>query len=377
MARIKPTTSIKDPIPTSIIKEHIDTLLPLITEVINASIRECEFHDSWKLAVVQPLLKKSGLATIPSNYRPVSNLPFISKLTEKCVLEQLTAHFDSHDLLPQYQSAYRARFSTETAVLKLYHDFLENMENKRVTAFVAMDLSAAFDTVHHGVLLSVLENRFGIENAALKWIENYLCSRKFVVHVNDHFSEEHVINFSVPQGSMLGPVFFNAYASTLQQHISSHAVELSGYADDHGTYKGFDPRSPDAENSAITIIEDCLKTIQSWMSMNRLKMNPTKTEFIYFGSRQMLSKCVRENIQVVDDVVEISHKIKTLGVWFDSELSFRYQIDEKCKLAYLNIRNIRSIRKFISVDVCKQLVKSLVLSHLDYCNSLFYSLPYF
>lgn len=238
LANMKPTTSLKDPFPSNMIKQYSAILLPLITKVVNASMEECKFHDSWKLAVVQPLLKKRGLPTIPANYRPVSNLPFISKLTEKCVLDQLSRHLDNEDLLPDYQSAYRARFSTETAVLKLYRDFLYNMENQNVTAFVAMDLSAAFDTVNHGVLLSVLENQFGIKDRALSWTEQYLKSRKFTVHVNGSFSEEKEIDFSVPQGSLLGPVFFNAYASTLQSHISQHNVELSGYADDHGTYKG-------------------------------------------------------------------------------------------------------------------------------------------
>ena len=133
----------------------------------------------------------------------MSNLTYISKLTEKCVLEQLSTHFNDHDLIPDYQSAYRPCFSTETALQKLHHDILLNMEHQKVTAFVGIDLSAAFDTVHHGVLLSVLEKSFGVCGSALEWLQSYLSDRSFVVHTNGAFSDVKSIDFSLPQRIIL------------------------------------------------------------------------------------------------------------------------------------------------------------------------------
>ena len=215
LSNSKPTTCPLDPIPSSIVKQHSDTLLPFITQVINSSLQSCSFDKSWKTAIVRPLIKKQGLTPEPSNFRPVSNLPFLSKLTEKCALQQLSHHFDTHDLLPSYQSAYRPCFSTETATLHLHHTILQQMEHQRVTAFVAADLSAAFDTVDHRVLLSVLNDALGVDGNALNWIADYLRDRSFSVIVNGSKSEEKCIDFSVPQGSILGPVLFNAYSSTL------------------------------------------------------------------------------------------------------------------------------------------------------------------
>ena len=155
----------------------------------------------------------------------------------------MSEHFDKNCLLPSYQSAYRPFFSTETAILKMHHDVLKNMESQKVTAFVALDLSAAFDTVDHAILLSVLKESFGISDNVHHWVQSYLNERKFCVLINNEKSSVKSLDFSVPQGSILGPVLFNAYASTLCSHIEHFNVDLSGYADDHGLYKCFDPKN--------------------------------------------------------------------------------------------------------------------------------------
>ena len=259
---------------------------------------------------------------------------FISKLTEKCVLEQLSTHFEMHDLLPDYQSAYRPGFSTETAILRLHHDLLLNMELQQVTSFIGVDLSAAFDTVHHGILLSVLENSFGVCDNALKWFDSYLSDKSFVVNVNGICSNTKRLTSSVLQGSILGPVLFNAYSSTFGNCITDTDTEILGYADDHGLHKSFDPRITQNENITISSMENCMLDVHKWMNENRLKMNPTKTEFIYFGSRQMIAKCQIECLNVLGDIIQRSDVIRCLGVWLDSQLSFVHHINQKCKVAY-------------------------------------------
>ena len=141
---------------------------------------------------------------VSTSYRPVSHLKFLSKVVECCMLSQFNEHCTLHSLLPAYQSAYMANHSCETSLLKLCNDALWKMESKEVTALVIMDLSAAFDTVDHDILLKMLHNHFGITSNSLSWFYTYLCPRQFYVNVEGHKSSNKPLNFSVHQGSCGG-----------------------------------------------------------------------------------------------------------------------------------------------------------------------------
>ena len=153
--------------------------------------------------------KKVGMNLINTSYHPVSNLPFLSKVVEKSVLLRFNRHCNKNNLMPDYQSAYRANFSCKTALLKLTDDLLWSMEHQEVTPLVAIDLSAAFDTVDHDLLLSILSKKFGVVDKALKWFDSYLRPRRFQVLIDDTKSKEIELPFSVPQGSCARPVLCN------------------------------------------------------------------------------------------------------------------------------------------------------------------------
>ena len=153
--------------------------------------------------------QKKGTAY--TNYRPVSNLPFISKVVERCTLQQLMQHCNNHTLLPDFQSAYQKHHSCKTSLLKLTNNILWGMENQQATAMIILDLSAAFNTVDHEQLLQVLNHKFGVTGMALEWYKNYLIPRKFKVSINGIYSNEKTMNFSVPQGSVQGAFLFMAY----------------------------------------------------------------------------------------------------------------------------------------------------------------------
>lgn len=274
----KATTCSTDPIPSKLVKQHLDTLLPLLTRFVNLSLCSGSFADEWKTAVIKPLLKKKGLDRTLSNYRPVSNLSFTSKLVERACLSQIMPYVENNHLLPDYQSAYRKGFSTETALVKLQNDVLCNMEKQRVTALVCVDLSAAFDTVNHDILLDVLENKFGLSSTALTWFENYLRPRSAKVQIGEKYSKPIDLSFSVPQGSLCGPILYTVYASTLPDHIGHFNVSILGYADDHSIYDAFDANSRAEMCATIKNLELCLVQVNDWMNLNRLKMNTTKTE---------------------------------------------------------------------------------------------------
>ena len=173
---------------------------------MNCSLTSGEFPDCWKEALVSPLLKKSGVLSEFTNLRPVSNLQYVSKLTERAVFDQTHAHLTSHGLYPPFQSAYRKYHSTETALLKVQNDMLMNLDSQRVTLLVLLDLSAVFYTVDHGVLLNRLSTSFEVRGSALPWFTSYPLN----------------LQCGVSQGSCLGPLLFTIYASKLFEVVKNY-----------------------------------------------------------------------------------------------------------------------------------------------------------
>ena len=364
----------QDAVPTKLLKDILPSVISIITNIVNISLTEGLYSYQWKTAIIRPLLKKSGLELIPSNYRPVSNLSFLSKVVEKAALNQFTRHCDAHHLMPDYQSAYRRYYSCETALVKLVNDLLWNLENQNITMLTAIDLSAAFDTVDHGVLLDVLQKQFGIEGKTLKWMDEYLRPRKCKVNIGSSYSLEKPLEFSVPQGSVAGPVLYSAYASTLK-YVIPESVDIYGYADDHILKTAFSAGNVDHESSSVNKLQDLMFDIKDWMDQNRLKMNSSKTEFMLFGSRQQLTKCHTGELQVVNDKIPRSQAIKYLGSWLDECLSFKTHVTKKCQAASINLQRIRLISQHLERESLESIVIGTVTSHLDYANSLLYGVP--
>ena len=227
-----------DVVPTTLFKAILPHIIDTLVKIINTSLGQGVFARKWKIAIVRPLLKKLGLDLTFKNYRPVSNLCFLSKVLEKCALKQLDEHCKKYAPLPDYQSAYRQSYSCETALVKIMNDILWNMECGDVTAFIAIDLSAAFDTVDHGILLDVLQYRFGVTGMVRKWFDSYLSPSQFQVNIGKEYSEPIDLQFSVPQGSCAGPILFSLYLSTIGEVIPQ-TIDIHGYVDDHGIKSKF------------------------------------------------------------------------------------------------------------------------------------------
>ena len=278
-----------DPLPTSVALDYVDILLPAITKIINLSLTSGQFAEEWKCALINPLLKKLGLDLLFPNYRPVSNLQYISKLTEKAVFNQMHAHMTTNAIYPELQSSYRRFHSTETALLKVTNDILMKMNSQEVTLLVMLDLSAAFDTVNHDILISRLHEEVGVSGLALEWFRSYLQNRTQRVAVDGTFSERFVLDHGVPQGSCLGPLLFIIYSSKLFKVIRDQLPEAHCYADDTQLYLSFNPHSDASQTVAINAMECCIEKIREWMIRDKLMINDSKTEFILIGTRQQLS----------------------------------------------------------------------------------------
>ena len=364
-----------DPIPTWLLKLCASELTPVIMKMINLSLSEGHVPEAWKVAILIPILKKYGLDLVFENFRPVSNLSFVSKATEKAVVSQLFEHCADNAPLPNNQSSYRQFHSTETALLRVHNDILMNMDQQKVTLLVLLDLSAAFDTIDHEILTDILKLEFGVIGNALKWIKSFLSCRKQRINIKQKFSANFTLNCGVPQGSCLGPVLFLLYVSQLFQIINRHLPSSHGYADDTQLYLSFRPESPVVQDQAIQTINNCIVEVRAWLVSHKLMFNDTKTEFLIIGTRQQLSKVTIDSIEVGDADIKPVQEVRNLGSWFDEHMSMNVHVGKVCSKAFRGLYNIRQIRKFLSIESTKTLVHAFVTSHLDYCNSLLFGIP--
>ena len=246
---------VRDPLPTTLACDSLDVLLPVITKLVNTSLTTAYFPTEWKQAIVNPLLKKGAKDVTHKNLRPISNLQFVSKITERAVFDQVYSHMTDNDLFPVLQSAYRKGHSTETALLRVVNDILSNMNKQYVSILVLLDLSAAFDTVNHAILLGRLETSFGITDAALAWFASYLSGRSQRVSVNGEISDGYPLPFGVHQGLCLGPLLFSVYASKLFEVTKLYLPNAHAFADDTQLYLFFNPDNSLSQAEAVHAVE--------------------------------------------------------------------------------------------------------------------------
>ena len=348
--------------------------MPCITSIVNESLASGSFPSIFKTALVKPLLKKASLDRDElKNYRPVSNLSFLSKLTEKIVLSQLTKYLNENKLFSPNQSAYRPHHSTETALLKITSDLLTAMDQGQVSILTLLDLSAAFDTIDHDILLRRLEHVFGIGGVALSWFRSYLSKREQIVVVDGIQSDKSCLQYGVPQGSVLGPVLFLLYMKPLDDVLLEHSVSGHSFADDTQLSKSCLVADI---GPAISQVETCLLDVKSWMTENKLKLNDDKTEALIVKSNRTTFPNVPPTcILVGQSEISFSEEAKNLGVTLSCDMSMETHVTNVCKSAYIELRRISSIRKFLTVHATQTLVCSFVLSKLDYCNSLLSGCP--
>lgn len=206
---MKTATCSLDVIPTKFLKEVFNTVGPSILSIINSSLTEGVVPSAFKHTVVQPLLKKPNLDPSDfNNFRPISNLPFLSKILEKAVSTQLLSFMSQNNLFEKFQSGFRACHSTETALLRVTNDLLLAADRGEGAILILLDLSAAFDTIDHEILMDCLRNRVGIRDTALSWFYSYLLERTFAVTIGNHCSSTSTLACGVPQDSVLGPIYF-------------------------------------------------------------------------------------------------------------------------------------------------------------------------
>ena len=365
------STCLLDPVPSNLLPHCIDSIAPIITRIVNLSLSSGVFSKQLKSALVKPLLKKSNLDPNDlKNYRPISNLSFLSKLIERVIAARLSSHLSSHNLMSKLQSAYRKFHSSETALLYVQNDILASLDAGHSTALLLLDLSAAFDTIDHSILIHRLQHWFGISSTALNLLSSFLSDRFQTVITPTSKSNPVLLEYGVPQGSVLGPLLYSLYTTPLHSIISKYpGLRCHFYADDTQIYLSF---SPELASSAFTSIETCIKDIFTWMIGNKLSVNPDKTEYLLFNSKNIN---VPVSINLNLNNISPSECAKNLGVIFQSDMSMDKHITSVVKTCFHQLREFRHIRSFIPKSAAIIFANAFIHSRIDYCNSLFYGLP--
>jgi hypothetical protein len=359
-----------DPMPTFLL-QSCDVLVPVVANLVNVSFSTGKFPKGFKHALVTPLIKNNKLdENSMASYRPISNLHYVSKLLERCVAKQLQEHLSKNSSYEPFQSAYRPYHSTETALLRVQNDILISMDKQMVTLLVMLDLSAAFDTVDHNILLHRLES-IGVGGLVLSWFSSYLNNRTQSVFLKGVSSEPINLTCGVPQGSVLGPILFNIYSQPLGEIARKHNLKHHFYADDTQLYISFAAKN---SSNYAQLVSSCVTDIKQWMQLNLLMLNDSKTEVILLGSRQQLSKIGNLEVEIGSTKIKSCDNVRNLGVVFDSNVTMENQVNNICKASFYYIRLLGKLRKFLSKDAAIKVTHAFVTSRLDYCNSLLHGI---
>ena len=371
ISQMKKTFCLNDPIDVSKLNFlEFKDLSKYYCDIINCAFYTGKFPEKEKFSYVRPMIKKGNDPDSLASYRPLYTTSFLSKLIEKAILNQLYDHISNFRYLPWFQSAYRSLHSVETALCRVYSDLVISNAKGYCSILVLLDLSSAFDTLDQNLLLHDLRE-LGIEGKAYNLVASYLSNRKFRVSIGDSVSDVGSMKSGVPQGTILGPFLFIIYTSSLQHILDSLDVSYHFYADDTQIYFRISNKQ-----DSISKLQNISSKISEWMNQRKLKLNMGKTDMMLIGSDSKLSNlnfgC---NIDFGGLDIALSSTVRDLGVIFDKNLSLKNQILSAKSKAICGLINISRIAAYINKKQKTQLIHSLVLTQIDYCNSLYYSLP--
>ena len=367
--KLKPKTSCgHDNISSKLLKFIKDIISGPISIIINQSLKTGIFPNKLKIAKVLPLFKK-GENELIENYRPISLLPSISKIFERIVFDQLYKYLDSNNLLYKSQYGFRKKHSTEMASLELIDRIYHDLDNKKIPIAIFLDLSKAFDTLDHNILLHKL-NYYGVNGNSLSWFNSYLTNRYQYVDIDGTSSKPLIITTGVPQGSILGPLLFIIYMNDIYSTSSKFKFIL--YADDSTLYSpicsfsiGLNPS--EIQEMAHNINKE-LKYVTDWLNVNKLSLNASKTKFMIFHFRQ---KDIPENevpkIKIHDmDIVRTS-EFNFLGLIINDKMNWKTHTKHIANKISRSIGILNKMKHFLPLSVLKTMYNSLILSHFTFC----------
>ena len=352
-----------DQIPARILKDLNGLLNKDVCSFINASYRLNFFPSRLKHAVITPIYKDKGNHNSPDFYRPISILSILSKIFERAATSQITEYLEKYNLLFQGQHAYRKSHSTATSLIETMDFIHKQLDRGYLVGLVSTDLSKAFDTLSHDLLLNKLKEK-GFTKHSTAWLKSYLTERTQQVKMHNVTSSVQTVEAGVPQGSILGPILFITFTADFQDHLSDHKV--TAYADD--TQILITARN---EEELKNKVESSIRKAQLWYSTNSLKINPAKTEILVLGRKNTQSRLnftVQEGKSSTS--IENSNKMKILGVLLDEKLTWEHQVKSVKAKTFRIIRKLARTAHILPMSSRRQLYDALVTPHFSYCDTV-------
>ena len=362
--RIKPDVATGiDGLSAKLIKEATPVIVEDLKEMVNLSYETETFPDQLKIATVKALHKK-GDNNDPAQYRPISILTVISKIFERSAVDQLVTYYNRHNLLNPQQHAYRKFHSTTTSLFELTETIKKHIDNGNFVALAALDLSKAFDSLAHNLILSKL-NEMGLNSRATSWIKSYLSNRKQMVKFGKIKSTIENIESGVPQGSILGPLLFISCTNDIYSELLEY--DLFTYADDMQiVIAGKNVKE------LGKLLEDGIQMANKYYNNNSLLCNPTKTEIMLLGTKMRLSNADQLEVKVTNGeetkILKGEKSLKLLGVHIDQSLDWDNQTKQVKKRAVNSIRNLHRVNDLLPIKQKRLLYTSLVTPHFSYAD---------
>ena len=344
-----------DGINSKIFKSSYEIIIQELTHFVNICLQNGKFPANLKVAVIKPIFK-SGDKQKVSNYRPISILPFISKIMEKIIYNRLLAHLDAHNILCSNQFGFRKKLSTYMPLLLLQENISKAFENNRIVCGLYLDLKKAFDTVDHKILLSKI-SRYGVKGVFLNLLTSYLTDRIQCVQYKNAKSTTSKVNIGVPQGSILGPLLFVLYVNDFPEICANSTCLL--YADDTAIF--FEAQS---QSELQKQIDNDLPKIVNWFNSNKLSINASKT---YCQLYNNTTAVVDVNVSISNERIKFTDQIKYLGMYIDSDMKWRSHINHITSILSRNVGIIKKSSFFLKRKHLLLLYNSLFLPYINYC----------
>ena len=347
-----------DNLKPSLVKENKDILADKITFLINLSFKTGDVPDKLKLAKVIPIFKKNNRHD-PNNYRPISLLSVINKLMEKLMFKRISKFIEKYNILYEYQFGFRKDHSTTLAIMEIHENIINTLVKGSYIAGLYLDLSKAFDTVDHEILVSKLEH-YGIRGPPLKWFHSYLKNRTQYTLANGTKSDVRNINYGVPQGSVLGPLLFLLYTNDMPNCLpESHKTRL--FADDSNIF--ITSQSPyTLKNELKTAIGRILR----WLEDNKLTVNLNKTQYSIFQTKNMNIPDWLNNIKINNNTIKRVHSARFLGIILDEKLKWDDHVKQLSESLTQIINAFKIIKNYVPEDKKRMLYYAYIYSRIQY-----------